>query len=109
MSIIYELNEWIEESNRNKYLMLIPTDESKDKLRKYEKLCNKIRDLVRSITSNSENYDEKYMEIKFNWDNDLSLKKILELHNLVIVVKSVFHENNKYYLKVFLDECCYKL
>ena len=52
---------------------------------------------------------KSHTKILFNWDNDLSLKKILELHNLVIVVKSVFHQNNKYYLKVFLDECCYKL
>ena len=38
--------------------------------------CNfKIRDLIRSITNNSENHDEKYMKIKFNSDDDLLLKK----------------------------------
>ena len=26
----------------------------------------KIRDLIRSITKNSDDYDEKYMKIKFN-------------------------------------------
>ena len=28
---------------------------------------------------------------------------------MIIVVKAVFHENNKYYQQVFLDECLYEL
>ena len=43
-------------------------NESKEKIKKYEELWIKIRDLIRSITKNSENYDEKYMKIKFNLD-----------------------------------------
>ena len=42
------------------------------------------------------------MKMKFNSDDDLPLKKKLELYNLVIVVRSVFdgicHDGNKYYL-----------
>ena len=38
------------------------------------------------------------MKIKFNSDDDLSSKKTLELLNMVIVVRSVFNEGNKYYL-----------
>ena len=59
-------------------------------------------------TNNSDNYNERYMKIKFISDDDLPLKKTLELHNLVIVVISVFPED-KYYEQVFLDECLYKL
>ena len=54
--------------------MLVPTDESKGTLKKYRKLRNKIRDLIRLITKNSDNYDEKYMKIKFNSDDDLLLE-----------------------------------
>ena len=43
-------------------------NESKEKIKKYEELWIKIRDLIRSITKNSENYDKKYMKIKFNSD-----------------------------------------
>ena len=39
----------VENSNENKYLTLVNTDESKDTLKKYEELWNKIRDLIRSI------------------------------------------------------------
>ena len=49
------------------------------------------------------------MEIKFNLDDDLPLKKILQLYNIVIIDRSVFHEGNKYHPQVFLDECLYKL
>ena len=49
------------------------------------------------------------MKVKFNSDDDLPLKKTLKLYNLVIVVRSVFHEGTKYYPQVFLDECLYKL
>ena len=76
---------------------IVPTDESKDTLKKYEELWNNIRDLIRSITKNSDNYDEKYMKFKFNSNDDSPLKKTLELHNMVIVVRSVFHEDSKYY------------
>ena len=35
----------------------------------------KIRDLIRSITKNLDDYDEKYMKIKFSSDDKLPLKK----------------------------------
>ena len=40
-----------------------------------EELWIKIKDLIRSITQNSNDYDEKYMKIKFNSDNELPLIK----------------------------------
>ena len=39
--------------------MLVPTNDSKEKVKKYEELWNKIRDLIRSMTKNSDHYDEK--------------------------------------------------
>ena len=90
-------------------MKLVPTGESKDPLKKHEELWNKIRDLIRSITKKSESNGKKYMKIKFNSDDDLPLKKTLELYNLEIVVRSVFHKDNKYYQQVFLEECLYRL
>ena len=34
---------------------------------------------------------------------------MLKLYSMIIYVRSVFHEVNKYYPHVFLDECLYKL
>ena len=47
------------------------------------------------------------MKIKFNLDDELPLNKILKLHNLTIIVRSVFEEDGKYYPQVFLGECLY--
>ena len=47
----------IKKSNGNKYLTLVPTNEGKDTLKKYEELWNKIKDLVKSIINDSNNYD----------------------------------------------------
>ena len=85
-----------EEINGNKCLVLVPTDKSKGIMEKYKKLWTKIRDLIRLKTDNSDNYDEKYMKIKLNSDDDLPLKKTLELHNIIIVFRAVSHESNKY-------------
>ena len=51
--------------------MLVPTDESKEIMKKCEELWTKIKDLIRLGTDNSNEYDEKYMKIKFNLDDDL--------------------------------------
>ena len=56
----------------------------KVRLKTYKELCDKIRDLVRSISNNSDDYDQKYMKIKFNSDDDLSSQKILELCEIII-------------------------
>ena len=45
------------------------------------------------------------MKIKFDWDDDLSINKKIEIHDATIFVRAVFHETNKYYHKVFLNEC----
>ena len=43
--IINKRNGYTEESNVSRYLTLVPTDESKDTLKKYEELWSKIRDM----------------------------------------------------------------
>ena len=50
----------LEEINTSKYLTLVPNNESKEKISNYKELWSKIRDLIRLITKNSDDYDEKY-------------------------------------------------
>ena len=57
--IINKVNEHFEEINKNKYLTLVPANESKEKIKNYEELWSKIRDLCSSITKNSDDHDEK--------------------------------------------------
>ena len=61
--IFGKINGYFEDINGDKYLMLLSTNESKEKIKKYEELSIKIRYLIRSITNNLDHYDEKYMNI----------------------------------------------
>ena len=35
--------------------------------------------------------------------------KMIEILIVTIIFRAAFHENNKYYPQVFLDECLYKI
>ena len=86
------MNGYLEYLNGNKYLTLVPIDESKEKIKKYEELWIKIRNLIRSITKIWDDYDEKYMKIKFNSDEKLLLNKTIEIPNMTIIVRATFLE-----------------
>ena len=100
--IIINVNGYTEESNGNKYLTLVPTDESKDTLKKYKELCSKIRDLIRSIIIrsiiNRRLITQIVMVRNMKKDDYLTLKKknaIAFQHDNSCLV--CFHEGNKYY------------
>ena len=69
----------------------------------------KIKNSIKSITKNSDDYDEKYMKIRFNLDDEWSLNKAIEIPTMTLVVRSIFYENNKYDLQPYLDEGPYKI
>ena len=68
--IFNKVNGYFEEINGNKYLALVHTNENKQKIKKYEELWIKIRDLIRSVTKNLDDYDKICMKIKFNLDDE---------------------------------------
>ena len=81
--LIYsKVNGYFEEINKSKHLTLVPTNESKEKIKTYEELWSEIKELIReSVTKSSDHYDEKYMKVKFNLDYELLLNKTIEIGN----------------------------
>ena len=63
--------------------------------------------MINSIAKTSDDYDEKYMTIKFNSDDELILNKVIEVPGMKVVVRAIFYENNKCYQQIFLDEYLY--
>ena len=63
--MLNRINGYFEEINGSKYLTLVPSNESKDKIKNYEEMWNKIRDSIRYVTKRSDDSDEKYIKIKF--------------------------------------------
>ena len=73
---------------------------------KCTELWNKIKNLieynsVEKINDKPDEYGKDFMKIKFSSDDNLLLNKILKLHNLTIIARSVFQVENKYYPQVF--------
>ena len=92
--IFSKVNGYFEETNKNKYLALVTTKESKEIIRKYEELWCKFRDLISSLTKNSNYFDECYMKIKLNSDDELTLNKSIGIPSIIIVIRAVFHMAN---------------
>ena len=107
--IFNKVNGYFQEINGNKCLSLVAANESKEKIKKYGELWSKIRDLIISITRNSDDYDEKYMKTKFYSDDNLPLNKTIEIPMVTIIIRAIFLENNQYYPQAFVDECLYKI
>ena len=107
--IIDKVDGYIEEKYGNKYLIFASTDKNKEVSTKYTELWGRIWSQIIKISDKSGDYDEKYIKIKFNSDDNLPLNEIQQLRNLVIVVRSTFLEDNKYYPQVFLDDSSYEL
>ena len=101
---------YIEETNKNKYLIFASKDKKKKVLGKYTKLWDKIKYHIQIMNAGKfDEYEKDYMRIKFNSDDDLPLNTILKLHNLTVIVRSVFEEDGENYAQVFLDECLYEV
>ena len=105
---ITRANGYIEDKGINKYLVFDSTDKNKELLKKYSDVFNGIRNKIKEI-NNECDYEKDYMKIKFNSDDDLPLNKQLKFHNMIITIRSVFEEDGKLYLQVFLDDTLYEL
>ena len=85
------------------------TDENKELIKKYNDVFNGIRDKIKEINSDECDYEKDYMKIRFNSDDDLPLKKPIKFDLMTITIRSVFEEDDKLYLQVFLGDTLYEL
>ena len=96
--IIDNVDGYIEESNGNKYLILVSTVKNKEVLTKYTELWDTIKYLIKKVNAGEAGeYEKEYMKISFKSNDNLPLNKTLKLYNLTLIDRSFFQENNKYY------------
>ena len=94
--VLNKLSGYFKVIDGSKYLTLVPTNESKEKIKRYEELLIKIRDLIRLVTKKADDYDEKCTKIKLDSDDKLPLNKTIEIPVIFL-------------MKVFLDEYLYEI
>ena len=69
--IISKSDGYIEEKNGSKYLTFASTDENKEVLEKYTKLCNEIENFIKKINNKPGEYEKDFMNIRFESDDNL--------------------------------------
>ena len=95
--IIDKVDGYPEESNGNKYFIFASTDKNKKVLIKCTEIFDEIKYLIKTINDGkASEYAKDFIKIKFNSDDNFPLNKILKLHDLRIVVRCVFQEDNEY-------------
>ena len=60
-------------------------------MQKYQKVIDEIKEIIKIINDYSQpiKYDDNYMKIKFNTDDNISLNKIIYFTTITIIIRSV--------------------
>ena len=80
-------------------------------MQKYQEVFNGIKEIIKKINDYNQpiQYDDNYMKIKFNTDDNIPLNKIIYFPTITIIIRSVTKKDDKYYPHLFLDDCLYEL
>ena len=85
-------------------------------MQKYQEVFAGIKQFIKRISDYSQpiKYDDNYMKIKFNTDDNIPLNKIIYFPTITIIIRSVTQKDypqllSNYYPQLFLDECLYEV
>ena len=103
------LDAYIEKSGENRYLIFASTEKNKIILKNYTELWDEIKEQIHLITGEKViKYSKDFMKIKFKTYDDLPVNEIISIPVCVIIVSSIFKEDNEYHPQVLLHDFFYK-
>ena len=107
--MIDRIKDHFEEKDGDEYVIISP--ENGDTKQKYQGVFDGIKEIIKKINDYSYpiKYDDNYMKIKFNTNDNIILNKIIYFPAITIIIRSVTQKDGKYYPQLFLDECLYKV
>ena len=107
--IINKIKGHFEEVDRDIYLII--NSENGDIMQNYQEVFNGIKEIIKKINDYNQpiKYDDNYMKIKFNTDDNIPLNKIIYFPTITIIIRSVTKKDDKYYPQLFLDDCLYEI
>ena len=73
-----------------------------DVLRKFENIWKSIRAKIEENT-------EITMKKKFKSNDNLPIDNVVNMHQVTIIIRSLFAQNNKFYRQLFLDDALSEL
>ena len=80
-------------------------------MQKYQEVFDGIKEIIKKINDYGQpiKYDNNYMKIKFNTDDNIPLNKIIYFPTITIIIRSLIKKDDKYYPQLFLDDCLYEV
>ena len=107
--IINKIKGHFEEVDGDKYLII--NSENGNIMQKYQEVFNEIKEIIKKINDYNQTikYDENYMKIKFNTEDNIPLNKIIYFPTITIIIRSITKKDDKYYPQLFLDDCLYEV
>ena len=98
--MINRIKGHFEEVDGDKYLII--SSENGDIMQKYQEVFDGIKEIIKKIYDYNQptKYDDNYMKIKFNTDDNVSLNKSIYFGT---------QKADKYYPQIFLDEYLYQV
>ena len=80
-----------------------------DILRTFSNIWKSIRATIEENTGGIVQYDKDDMKIKFESNDNLPTDNIVKMHQVTIIIRSVFAQNRKFYPQLFLDDALYNI
>ena len=107
--MINKIKGHFEEVDGDKYLII--NSENGDIMQKYQEVFNGIKEIMKKVNDYNQpiKYDDNYMKIKFNTDDNIPPNKIIYFPTTNIIIRSVTQKDGKYYAQLFLDDCLYEV
>ena len=101
--MINKIKGHFEEVDGDKYLVI--SSENGDKMQKYHEFFDGMKEIIKKINDYSQpiKYDDNYMKIGFNTDDNIPLNMIIYFATITIIIRSVTQKYGKYYPQVLLD------
>ena len=107
--MINRIKGHFEEVDGHKYLII--SSENDDIMQKYEEVFDGIKEIIRKINDYGQpiKYDNNYMKIKFNTDDNIPLNTFIYFPTITIIIGSATQKDGKHYPQILLDECLYEV
>ena len=74
-------------------------------LRKFANIWKNIRAKIEKNTGDIVQYDKDYMRTKFESNDNLPTDNIVNMHQVIIIIRSLFAQNGKLYPQLFFRWC----
>ena len=92
--LVFNNLDGVFQSGDNKYLIFSSAEKNRIMLENYTELFDDIAEQIELLTNDKVKYSEDILKIKFKTSDDLPFDQTINIPLCVIIVSSIFQENN---------------